>query len=62
MEYWFNKRPSEEENDLERVTQMEIYGKLAPSDSLVTPEEIAENAIDDEDVYRMREWCNENRL
>ncbi|MEG0913107.1 MAG: hypothetical protein RSA97_03995 [Oscillospiraceae bacterium] len=62
MDYWFNRESENDENDLEKVTEMEIYGKLAPSDSLVTPEEIEANAIDDEDVYRMREWCDENRL
>ena len=40
----------------------EYDGKLAPSGSLVTPEEVAANAVDEEDVRRMREWCEENRL
>lgn len=52
----------DEDVDLESITQMQIFGKLAPSDSIVTPEEVEANAVDDEDVYRMREWSEENRL
>ncbi len=40
----------------------EYDGTLAPSGSLVTPEEVEANAVDDEDVRRMREWNQENRL
>ncbi len=52
----------DEDVDLESITQMQIFGKLAPSGSIVTPEEVEANAVDDEDVYRMREWSEENRL
>ena len=48
--------------DLLRETRMQIFGKLAPPDSLTTPEEVEENAVAEEDVDRMREWSQENRL
>ncbi len=47
---------------LEGITQMQIFGKLAPAGSLVTPEEVENNEVDREDVDRMREWSEENRL
>ena len=43
-------------------TEEEYAGKTAPLGSLVTGREIRANGINDQDVRKLREWSEENRL
>ncbi len=76
MDYWYNRPEADNsaDADFEEVTHRELYGydsydsyeeydgKLVPPGIMVTAEDIASFGVGDDDVRRMRDWSQENRL